>query len=129
IRARKEFLKGVYLECMYSAQTRRKTQGWLIEGTTSQDLSALLRVNPLQSLDAWVSISYDPKNNQWRQSFTDISIGIVRNWRFHSLINYDFLLKKVNNIDLYLIREAGRFQLRFIWRSLSKQFLLELIPR
>jgi hypothetical protein len=64
-----------------------------------------------------------------RQSFADISIDIIRNWRLHSLINYDFLLKKINNVDLYLIRDAGRFQLRFIWQSLSKQFLVELVPR
>lgn len=129
INANKEILKGISLEGFYSIQSRRKTGGWLIEGTTSQDISTVLRANPSESINGWVSFSYDPKNNQWRQSFADISIKVIKNWKFHSLLNYDFLLKKINNVDLYLIREAGRFQLRFIWRSLSKQFLVELIPR
>jgi len=129
IRAEKRVFKGVSLEGFYTVQSRRKTKGWLIEGTTSQDLSAVLNVNPSEKLNGWLSFSYDPKNSQWRQSFADVSVGLIKNWKFHSLINYDFLLKKIGNVDLYLIRDAGRFQLRFIWRSLSKQFLVELVPR
>jgi hypothetical protein len=129
VSSRKEFLKGIALEGHYSIQSRRKTKNWLIEGTTSQDLSMTSRANPNDWLNSWVSISYDPKNRQFRQSFADLSIMFLRKWQFHSLLNYDFLLKKLTNIDLYLIREAGRFQFRFVWRSLSKQFLIELIPR
>ncbi len=125
----KSIVKGISLESFYSFQSRRKTKDWLVEGTTSQDLSAVLKVNPSEKLNGWVSFSFDPKNSQWRQSFADISIEIIRYWKLHSLIHYDFLLRKINNVDLYLIREAGRFQLRFIWRSLSQQFLIELIPR
>jgi len=125
----KEFFKGFFLEGYYSIQSRRRTKGWLIEGTTSQDLTTILRVSSLSWLDGGVSFSYDPKNKKWRQSFAYASVKFFRNWRFQSLLNYDFLLNKVNNVDLYLIREAGRFQLRFVWRSLSKQFLVELVPQ
>ena len=125
----KSILKGFSLEGFYSFRSRRKTKGWLIEGTTSQDLSAVLKINPTEKFNGWISFSFDPKNSQWRQSFADISLGIIRYWKLHSLIHYDFLLRKINNVDLYLIREAGRFQLRFIWRSLSRQFLIELVPR
>jgi len=125
----KNIIRGVSLQGLYSVQSRRKTKDWLIEGTTSQDLSAVLKVNPSERFNGWVSFSYDPKNSQWRQSFADISVGIIRHWKLHSLIHYDFLLRKINNVDLYLIRDAGRVQLRFIWRSLSKQFLIELVPR
>lgn len=121
--------KGVSLEGFFSAQSRRKSENWFIEGTTSQDLSTILRVNPAENLNAWISFSYDPKNSQWRQSFLDVSIGFLKNWQFHSLANYDFLLNKINNVDLYLIRDTGRFQIRLMWRSLSKQFLIELIPK
>lgn len=124
-----EFGTAVSVEAYYSLQSRRKTKGWLIEGTTSQDLSLLGRVQLSEMLSGWLSFSFDPKFGQWRQSFADLSVGIIKNWKVHSLLNYDFSLKKLNNIDLYLIREAGRFQLRFIWRSLSKQFLVELVPR
>ena len=127
--ANKSIVKGISLQGLYSFQSRRKTKDWLIEGTTSQNLSAVLKVNPSERLNGWISFSYDPKNSQWRQSFADISVGIIRHWKLHSLIHYDFLLRKINNVDLYLIRDAGRFQLRFIWRSLSKQFLIELVPR
>ncbi len=129
IRAKKKFGEILSLEGFYSVQSRRKTKDWLISGTTSQDLSALLRVNPSDRINGWVSFSYDPKNDRLQQSFLDISIGFLKKWEFHSLVNYDFLLNKFNNIDLYLVREAGRFQLRFIYRSLSEQFLVELVPR
>lgn len=129
IKANKGLTKSVSLEGLYSVQSRRKTKNWLIEGTTSQDLSSILNFNFSGRLKGWLSLSFDPKNNQWRQSFIDLAVEIVKNWKLHSLFNYDFLLKKMNNIDLYLIREAGRFQLRFIWRSLSRQFVVELAPR
>jgi len=128
LNARQQFSPGLSLEGFFSLQSRRKTTGWLIEGTTSQDLSAVLRVNPSSNLRSWLSVSYDPKNGEWRQSFADVSIGIIKNWKIQSLLNYDFMLKRLNNIEFYLIREAGRFELRFIWRSISKQFLVELIP-
>jgi len=129
VNVEKEVFKGFFLEGYYSIQSRRRTKGWLIEGTTSQDLSTILRISSLSWLDGRISLSYDPKNKKWRQSFAYVSVKFFRNWRFQSLLNYDFLLNRVNNVDLYLIREAGRFQLRFVWRSLSKQFLVELVPQ
>jgi hypothetical protein len=127
--AKQGIVKGISLEGFYSVQSRRKTENWLIDGTTSQDLSTVHRVNPVESVNSWISISYDPKNKQWRQSFADISVTFFKSWTFHSLLNYDFLLKKLNNVDLYLIRDSGRFQIRLIWRSLSRQFLIELVPK
>ena len=128
VRAAKTFAPGVSLEGFYSLQSRRKSKSWLIEGTTSQDLSAVFRAGLTDRLNGWMSLSYDPKAGEWKQSFANITIGLIKNWRFQSLLNYDFRLRKVNNIDLYLIRKAGRFELRFIWRSISKQILVELIP-
>jgi hypothetical protein len=129
VNANKGLIKGVSIGGLYNIQSRRKTKSWLIEGTTSQNLSAVLKVNPSKRFNGWISFSFDPKNSRWRQSFADVSIELFRNWKFHSLLNYDFILKKINNVDLYIIREAGQFQLRFVWRSLSKQFMVELVPR
>ena len=129
INANNNITKWISLEGFYSIQSRRKTENWLIEGTTSQDLSAVLKINPAARFNGWVSVSFDPKNNQFRQSFADLSLEIFSYWKLHSILQYDFVLKRINNIDLYLIREAGRFQLRFIWRSLTKQFFIELVPR
>jgi len=129
LNVRQSIAKGIALEGLYNIQSRRKSENWFIEGTTSQDLSTVLRINPIESINSWVSISYDPKNRQLRQSFADISVTFLKTWNFHSLLNYDFLLKKLNNIDLYLIRDSGRFEIRLIWRSLSKQFLIELVPK
>jgi hypothetical protein len=128
LRINKSFTPGLAIEGFYSLQSRRRSKGWLIEGTTSQDLSAVVRVNPADRLNGWLSLSFDPKAAEWKQSFADISIGLVKSWKFQSLLNYDFYRKKINNVDLYLIRDAGRFDLRFIWRSISKQFLVELVP-
>ncbi len=128
LQAVQEFAPGVNLEAFYSTQSRRRTRGWLIEGTTSQDLSAALRVRTGGRVDGWVSISYDPKYGDWKQGFADVSIGLIKSWRIKSLLNYDFFRGRLANIDLSLVRRAGRFDLRFVWRSLSKQFLVELVP-
>jgi len=120
---------GISLEGFYSAQSRRKTKGWFIEGTTSQDLSLLFRVSNTTGLSGWISLSYDPKRNEWRTSFAELSLRISEAWRFQTLACYDFLFRKLNNIDVFLARDAGRFELRFVWRSLSKQIVVELIPQ
>lgn len=129
VRVRKELSQGITLEGFYSLQNRRRTKGWLIEGTTSQDLSIVFRLDKSKRLSTWISVSFDPKYSEWRTSFADVTLGIAQAWSFHCLASYDFMFKKINNVDLYLIREAGRFQLRFVWRSLSRQFLIELTPR
>ena len=128
-RVSQDLWEGVSLQAVYSAQSRRRTKDWLIEGTSSQDLSLMLRLSLTENLNGWISFSFDPKHSMWRYSYADLAIGVIKNWSLHSLLNYDFMFKKLENIDLYLIRMAGRFQLRFIWRSLSKQFLVELVPR
>jgi len=129
LRAEQKLGPRVALEGLYRYRTRRLSQGWLIEGTSGQDLSAVFRVRPADPFGGWMSLSYDPAAGRLRQSFADVSVGLVKNWRFHSQMNWDFLLNKLNNIDLYLIREAGRFQVRFMWRSISRQILVELVPR
>ena len=129
INVRQRFSDAVVLEGFYSAQSRRRSQGWFVEGTTSQDMSAIFRIDATSGFSTWFSLSYDPKYGELRTSFADVSFRIVRAWEFHALATYDFRFKKINNVDLYLIRMAGRFQLRFVWRSLSKQFLIELVPR
>ncbi|MCX6560274.1 MAG: hypothetical protein NTZ26_07140 [Candidatus Aminicenantes bacterium] len=128
LQAVQEFAPGVTLEVFYSAQSRRRTQGWLIEGTTSQNLTAAFRVRTGGRIDGWVSVAYDPKYGDWKQGFADVSLGLIKNWRIQSIFNYDFYAGRLANIDLYLVRRAGRFDLRFVWRSLSKQFLIELVP-
>jgi len=120
--------RSIQLEGYYSLQSRRRTRAWLIEGTTSQDLTAGLRLDPAERLNGWITASFDPKSGRWKQGFADLAVGLVRDWELQTLVNYDFPRKKIQNVDLYLVRHAGRFDLRFIWRSLSKQILIELIP-
>jgi len=121
--------EGISVEAYYSLSSRRRTRGWLIEGTTGQDLSLVARAMVGEAVNSWISVSYDAKDAQLRQSFADLSFKVVRNWSLHAILNYDFFLKKLNNIDLYIVREAGRLQFRLIWRSLSRQFLVEFVPR
>ncbi|MDD8026833.1 MAG: hypothetical protein PHI34_09980 [Acidobacteriota bacterium] len=123
-----EFVPGVTLEVFYSAQSRRRTKGWLIEGTTSQDLTAAFRVRTGGRIDGWMTISYDPKHADWKRGMADLAVGLIKDWRVQTLLNYDFYTKKMASVDLSLIRRAGRFDVKFLWRSLSKQFLIELVP-
>lgn len=119
----------ISVEILGNVQSRRKTRDWLIEGTTSQDVSGVLKLRGSQAIQGWLSLSYDPESGELRQSFADASIRFAERWTLHSLASYDFFLRKINNIDLYLIRASGRFQLRLVWRSLSRQFLVEFAPR
>ena len=128
VRAAQEFAPGVTLEAIYNFQSRRRTRSWLIEGTTSQDLTLLFRITRPGRLEGWISAAYDPKYGDWKQGFADLSVGLVRNWKFQTLFNYDFYRRTLGNIDLYLVRKVGPFDLRFVWRSLSKQFLIEIVP-
>jgi hypothetical protein len=128
LRAIQQFAPGIFLEAFYSFQSRRRTQAWLIEGTTSQDLSVVFRANTQARINGWVSVSYDPKYDDWKQGFAGVSVNLIRNWKIQSLINYDFYRNRLANIDLFLVRRAGRFDLRLIWRSLSKELLIELVP-
>jgi len=127
-RAVYEIVPAVTLEGFYSLQSRRRTRGWLVEGTTGQDLSAMLRIDPDERLNGWVMVSFDPKSGEWKQGYADLAVGLIRNWEFQTLLHYDFYRKQIGNVDLSLVRHAGRFDLRFIWRSLSRQILIELIP-
>ncbi len=117
------------LEFLYNFNSRRRTEGWLIQGTTSQDWSALLRLRDNgQRLKGWASLSYDTKAGRFTSGYLDGAVSLVKNWTFQTQMHYDFLFRNFN-YDLYLIRDAGRIQLRASYRSLSRRWLIELLPR
>ncbi len=128
LQAVQEIRRGVTLEVFYSAQSRRRTRGWLVEGTTSQDLTAAFRIKTGGRIEGWASVSFDPKHGDWKRGFADLSLVLFKSWRIQSLLSYDFFAGRMANVDLYLVRKAGRFDLRLLWRSLSKQLLIELVP-
>ncbi|MBM3295602.1 MAG: hypothetical protein FJY82_13935 [Candidatus Aminicenantes bacterium] len=128
LRGLAELSPAVSLEAFTSLQSRRRTKGWLIEGTTSRDVTAMLRIRPEARLNGWLTISYDPKAGEWKPAYADLAVGLVRNWEFQTLLSLDFERRRLANIDLSLVRHAGRFDLRFVWRSISRQLLIELIP-
>jgi hypothetical protein len=113
---------------LFNYQTRRKTEKWFIQGTTSQDWSAVLKLKEKENrIQGWVSLSYDTKTGHFTSGFLDCSMAIVKNWFLQTQMNYDFIFKNFS-YDLYLIRRAGRIMIRGSYRSLSKQFLLEVLP-
>lgn len=113
---------------LYNYQTRRKTEKWFIQGTTSQDWSAVLKLKEKANrIQGWVSLSYDTKAGHFTSGLLDASLAIIKNWHIQTQLNYDFVFKNFS-YDLYLIRRAGRIMIRGSYRSLSKQFLLEVLP-
>jgi hypothetical protein len=113
---------------LFNYQTRRKTEKWLIQGTTSQDWSAVLKLKEkADRIQGWVSLSYDTKIGRFTSGLLDCSVAIIKNWHLQTQMNYDFVFKNFS-YDLYLIRRAGRIMIRGSYRSLSKQFLLEVLP-
>ena len=117
------------LELLYNFNSRRRTESWLIQGTTSQDWSALLRLRDNgQRVKGWASLSYDTKTGRFTSGYLDAAVSLVKNWTFQTQMHYDFLFRNFS-YDLYLIRDAGRLQLRASYRSLSRRVLIELLPR
>jgi lipopolysaccharide export system protein LptA len=113
---------------LFNYQTRRKTEKWFIQGTTSQDWSAVLKLKEKENrVQGWVSLTYDTKTGHFTSGLLDCSVAIIKNWHLQSQMNYDFIFKNFS-YDLYLIRRAGRIMIRGSYRSLSKQFLLEVLP-
>jgi lipopolysaccharide export system protein LptA len=113
---------------LFNYQTRRKTEKWFIQGTTSQDWSAVLKLKEKENrVQGWISLSFDTKTGHFTSGFVDCSVAIIKNWYLQTQMNYDFIFKNFS-YDLYLIRRAGRIMIRGSYRSLSKQFLLEVLP-
>jgi len=116
------------LNFLYNYHTRRQTEAWLIQGSTSQDWSAVLRLKEsAKRVQGWVSLSYDTKAGNFTSGYLDCTVTLIKNWQFQTQMNYDFLFKNFN-YDFYLIRLAGRIMVRASYRSLSRKFLLEILP-
>ena len=117
------------LDLLYNFNTRRQTEAWLIQGSTSQDWSAVLRLKEgSQRLKGWVSVSYDTKAGNFTSGYLDCAVSLFKNWQLQTQMNYDFMFKNFN-YDLYLIRYAGRIMFRASYRSLSRKFFVEILPR
>jgi len=117
------------IDFLYNFNTRRQTEAWLIQGSTSQDWTAVLRLKESpKRFQGWASVSYDTKAGNFTTGYLDCTILLIKNWRLQTQMNYDFIFRNFN-YDLYLIRNAGRFQVRMSYRSLSRKFLVELLPR
>lgn len=117
------------LDFLYNYHTRRQTEKWFIRGSTSQDWSAVLRLKEAQNrVKGWVSLSYDTKSGNFTSGYFDCAVSLIKNWEFQTQMNYDFLFKNFN-YNFYLIRRAGRIMVRASYRSLSRQFLLEVLPQ
>ncbi len=120
---------GSSFEISYNFHTRRETRDWLIAGTSTGELSAMLRLGSLgEKLNFVGSVSYDIETGDYTTGFFNLKYNLIKHWDFHTLFNYDFEFKKMN-YSIFLERQAGRILLRASFRSLSKQFQLEVIPR
>jgi hypothetical protein len=80
-------------------------------------------------MDANVSLNFDPDRGRLINSFSTLSFQLVRGWYLYSSFQYDFLMKKINNLDFYLIRDAKKFDIRLVWRYLTKQVFIEIVPK
>ncbi len=115
------------LNLLFNYQTRRQSDDWFIQGTTSQGWSAVLKLKEKENwVQGWVSLSFDTKTGHFTSGLLDCSVAIIKNWYLQTQMNYDFIFKKFS-YDVYLIRRAGRIMIRGSYRSLSKQFLVEVL--
>jgi hypothetical protein len=130
VNLRKGILKdNVYLNVVYAYNTHRKNRNWFIEGTYYQNLLTYLDFSFLKRMEANVSLNIDPNSGRFINSFSTLSYQLGRAWYIHSSLQYDFLMKKINNLDFYLIRDAKKFDIRLVWRYLTKQIFIEIVPK
>jgi hypothetical protein len=127
IRARQNLFDLAKLELLYNYQTRRKSENWFIQGTTAQNISAILKSQKKGITEIWASLSYNSKTARLTSGYLNFKIDLIKNWLFQTLMNYDFRFRNFH-YDFYLIRKAGRITLRLTYRSLSRQILFELLP-
>ncbi len=129
LRSVHNFSGNTSIELLYNFHTRRETRKWLIAGTSTGDISAVLRFKtPEGKLNMQSSISYDIERGDYTTGFLNLRYNLIKYWNLQSFFNYDFEFRRMN-YSVFLERKAGRILLRASYRSLSKQFQLELIPR
>jgi len=130
VNLRKEILKdSVYLNIIYAYNTHRKNRNWFIEGTYYQNLLAYLDFSFFRKMEAKVSLNLDPDRGRFINSFATLDYRLGRGWHIYSSFTYDFLIKKTNNLDFYLIRDAKKFDIRLGWRYLTKQVFIQIVPK
>ena len=130
INVQKEIIKGMLsLYGVYSYNTHRKNKKWFIEGTYYQNFLAYLNFNFLERINANISLNIDPKLGRITNTFATLIYKLGRSWYINSNFQYDFLMKKINNLDFYLIRDVKKFDIRFVWRCMTKQFFVEIVPK
>lgn len=116
-------------ELLYNYNTRRQTEAWFLQGSTSQDWSGVLRLKEgVRRVQGWLSVSYDSKAGQFTNGYLDCSVSLFKNWQLQTQMNYDFVFRNFN-YDVFLARHAGRIMVRASYRSLSRRFLIEILPR
>jgi len=128
IKGEKKIFGNTNLEFRYNYFTRRRTKNWFIEGTAASDITMLLR-NSVKNNKSnfWGSISYDIDMGRYTSSYLNFELFLVKNWYLQTLVNYDFIFKNLT-YNVYLERKAGKYKFRISYRSLMKQFQLEVLP-
>ncbi len=124
-----KFSENASLEILYNFLTRRGTRNWMITGTSTGDLSARAKFRTSDMKLAMISsVSYDTERSEYKTGFFNLKYNLIKYWNIQSFFNYDFEFDRISYI-IFLERQAGRILLRTSYRSISKQFQLEIIPR
>lgn len=129
LKTRQHFGNIGFLDILYTYQTRRNTEAWFIQGSTSQDVTALFKIREKtqeDNLSFWTSLTYNPKTGEFSTGYLDFQLKIIKKWYIQTLLNYDFEFDRFG-YDLYLKRKAGRILFRVTYRSLSKRFQFEIL--
>ena len=71
---------------------------------------------------------YEGIGHNGTTGFFNFRYHLFKQWSVQSYLNYDFEFDNLN-YSIFLERSAGRVLLRASYRSLSKQFQLEILKR
>ncbi len=128
VRLRQALLGIMDFDLSYRYHTRRQSRRWFLTGSASQEWTAKLGLaEKVRRLSGWASLSGDPVTGQLTIAYTDLTLRLIGSWYLQVQYNYDFLLGN-RSANVFLSRRAGRVIVRASYRSLSRQFIVEVLP-
>lgn len=129
LRLRQGLSNALQFELTYTYHTRRQSHGGLLAGTASQEWTAQLRLNERNNkrLNGWASLTCDTRTGSLTTTYIDLTSRLIGSWYLQTQFNHDYMFRR-SSYNIYLSRRAGRIIVRVSYRSLSRQFIIEVLP-
>jgi len=113
----------------YNYNTRRNSGNWFIEGTNTSMLIGQLDYNVFGFTKGNLSFSMDVESLELYSSSLYLDLSLGERWSLNTLISYDFLMDRINDVNIMLKRDIIRGDIKLRWRQSTNSFILEFSPK